>query len=460
MACKCSATCSKYRPGKRFLCGCVFTTVCSVVLTCLIMAGIYLNRDNISISPNNGHYLPGDTRLVNYSSLWCQGLTMSSNYGSASLYLDPETPTLSDENSLHHTNVTTTPQRNYWYSFYYHLHPNSSIFVQGCADYTSHIFIIEGQAAADAFARAVDNYDGTCCSVRSLEITTVCGYGNDAMNYTTLATEKYFIMIYAYTESTTATVSWSINRTEYSPSDTSESCSSSNDVPCTLDVPFQSNYTALLVKNMTEDANGLYLYPVSIHCESRPATMIIVTVVVFVAAMCAFTVASCVCVRCCCRRYFGGKKTGMRAPLLRGNLRPYDPDTTTGTTCTNYPKPDPVPATNYPHPNTGQVGNYPRPNPTLVNYPRPDPVPATNYPRPTSVNYSHPASAPVNNYPRPDPVSVNNYPHPNGVQVNNFPPPDPNPVVRNYYPASNPQVVVNQYPRGQAHPAMYQPQYL
>ena len=433
MACKCSATCSKYRPGKRFLCGCVFTTVCSVVLTCLIMAGIYFNRDNISISPNNDYYLPGDTRLVNYSSLWCQGLTMSSNYGSASLYLDPETPTLSDENSLHHTNVTTTPQRNYWYSFYYHLHPNSSIFVQGCADYMSRIFIIEGQAAADTFAKAVDNNDGTwltCCSVRSLEITTTCDYGNDTMNYTTLATERYFILIYANIENTTVTVSWSINRTEYSPSDTSESCSSSNDVPCTLDVPFQSNYTALLVSNMTEDANGLSIYSISIHCESRPAVLVIATVVVFIVAMCAFTVVSCVCVRCCCQRYFGGKKTGMRAPLLRGNLRPYDPDTTTGTTCTNYPRPDPVPSTNYPRPN------------------------------PTPVNYFHPASAPVNNYPRPDPVSVNNYPRPNDVQINNFPSPDPNPVVQNYYPAPNPQVVVNQYPRGQAHPAMYQPQYL
>ena len=455
MAWKCCA--SKYRPGKRFLRGCIFTTVCSVVLTCLTMAGIYLNRDNIiSISPNNGYYLPGDTWLVNYSSFWCQGLTMSSINGSASLYLDPETPTLSDENSLHHTNVTTTPQRNYWYSFYYHLHPNSSIFVQGCTDVTYDVVsisIIEGLADAEMFTRKVDI--GGCCSVQSVDVTTTCDLGNNTMSYTTLATEKYFIMIYASTESTTATVSWSINRTEYTPSNASESCSSTDDVPCTLDVPFLSNYTALLVKNMSEDANGLSLYPVSIHCESRPAALVIVTIVVFVAAMCAFTVVSCMCVQCCCRRYFGGKKTGKRAPLLRGNLRPYDPDTTTGTTCTNYPRPDPVPATNYPRPNTGQVGNYPRPNPTLVNYPRPYP-----HPNPTPVNYSHPASTPVNNYPRPDPVVVNNYPRPNSVQVNNFPSPDPNPVGRNYYPAPNPQVVINQYPRGQAHPAMFQPQYL
>ena len=390
---------------------------------------------------------------------------MSSINGSASLYLDPETPTLSEENSLHHTNVTTTPTVNFWYSFYYHLHPNSSIFVQGCTDVTYDVVsisIIEGLADAEMFTRKVDI--GGCCSVQSVDVTTTCDLGNNTMSYTTLATEKYFIMIYANNIiSTTVTVSWSINRTEYSPSDASESCSSTDDVPCTLDVPFLSNYTALLVKNMSEDANGLSLYPVSIHCESRPAALVIVTIVVFVAAMCAFTAVSCMCVRCCCRRYFGGKKTGKRAPLLRGNFRPYDPDTTTGTTCTNYPKPDPVPATNYPRPNTG---NYPRPNSTLVNYPRPDPVPTTNtgqvsnypHPNPTPINYSRPA--PVNNYPRPDPVAVNNYPHPNSVQVSNFPSPDPNPIVRNYYPAPNPQVVVNQYPRGQAHPAMFQPQYL
>ena len=465
MACKCCARGSKYRPGKRFLCGCIFTTLCSVALTCFTMAVIYFDRDNISVSPNNGYYLPGDTWLVNYSSFWCQGLTMSSINGSASLYMESEAPILSEQTSLHHSDVTTSPNDNYWYGFYYHLHANSSIFVQGCSSYDLfYILIIEGQAAADTFTSAVDNNGDwrSCCSIQSVEVTTVCDSGNNTMNYTTLATGKYFIMIYASTEFTTATVSWSINCTEYRPSDTSESCSSSDDVPCTLDVPFLSNYTALLVKNISEDANGLSLYPVSIHCESRPAALVIAMIVVSIAAMCAFTVVSCVCVRCCCQRYFSVEKTGMQAPLLGGNFRPYDPDTTTGTTCTNYPKPDPVPAT-----------NYPRPNPTLVNYPRPGPVPATNYPRPntgqvsnyprpnpTPVNYSHPASAPVNNYPRPGPVSVNNNPHPNSVQINNFPSPDPNPVVRNYYPAPYPQLVVNQYPRGQAHPAMYQPQYL
>ena len=64
MACK-----RKYRPGKRFLWGSVISCCCSVVVGLVACGGFFLFRNLIGVNPNNGFYLPGDSQLVDYSSV-------------------------------------------------------------------------------------------------------------------------------------------------------------------------------------------------------------------------------------------------------------------------------------------------------------------------------------------------------------------------------------------------------
>ena len=360
---------------------------------------------------------------------------MSAREG-ASLYLDPATPRLTNRNALDHTNTTQFSPGDSW-RWRYLLHPNSNITISTCtADITQdmYILIVQGQDELDSFDSETPSGDWEhCCSVRSVQITDECSDGSKTtVKYNTIATDTYFFVIYNsgdYVQSVNS--SWYIERTEYSPSDMAESCTSNSfNESCTLEVPFQSNYTGLLVKNMSEAVDGTNIFAANIFCELRTVTLVVVILAAFVVAM----FVSCVCVHVCCQKQcYSSKKSGAYTPLLSGAER-HAP-----TPVNNYPRPDPVP-----------VNNYPRPVP-VNNYPRPDPVPVNNYPQPV----------PVNNYPRPDPVPVNNYPQPDPVPFNNYPRPDPVPV--NNYPQFNnqhPQLIINNYPpraRGpnQLYPALH-----
>ena len=462
MACK-----KKYRPGKRFLCGSVVSCCLSVLVGLIACGGFFVFRNLVGVDPNNALYLPGDTKLVEYSSVICQGLTLSANKG-GSLYLDPATPRLTNRNTLDHVNMSRFKPHNYW-RWPYLLHPGSNITISACSlDYTDdlYIFIIQGQDEIDSFDSAIPSgYWQSCCSVRSKQITDECSDGsNTIVAYTTKATDTYSMLIYNSGDDVQfANFSFYIERTEYSPSDVSESCTSNSIYdPCTLAVPFHSNYTGLLVKNMSEEASGEYIFTANIYCKPRTATLVVVILAAFVIAVLVFGVISCVCAHVCCPKQCCSRKGGsIYTPLLNPGKPPTQvynyprPDPVN-----NYPQPDPVP--NYPRPDPVPVNNYPRPDPVPVNnYPRPDPVPVNNYPRPDPIpvnNYPRPDPVPVNNYPRPDPNPINNYPRPDPVPVNNYPRPDPVPVNNQH--AYGPQFMINNYPpraRGpnQIYPGMH-----
>ena len=413
---------TKLRPGKRFWCSCVFSTCCSAfiaVIVAAIVLGVHTSLLGVSIAPSpNNLYSPGDTQLIGYSSLYCEGLDMSAQKG-ASLYLVPGIPPLSDSDIVYYTPVIDKNPWN-WYNIF---HANSTITVQACVTTGTqpYIFIIKlGSGNAFNFLYitiplVTSTRWKTCCSVVEAQVMDNCGIGNTTIEYTVTETDIYYIFTYNSDGYTNTVLSWNITRTEYSVDSYSQplvNCSSNSiETKCTLPIPYLTDYRVLLINY--PGIVDVYAFTVSISCNPRPGPFVLVAFLTFLASLCVLMIIAYTCICCLCpvrknRQYSHLKGYKAYCPDDDNNnqIQPPNSPPTVG----NYRPPNFIPVREYPmlDPAPPVVNNYPPPNPTT--YPQPDPVSAANY------------------YPLPDPTPVQPRPY------NNYPPPDPTPIHNNYYP--------------------------
>ena len=439
---------TKLRPGKRSWCSCVFSTCCSTVIAVIVAAivlGVQTNLLGVSIAPKPTYfYSPGDTQLIGYSSLYCQGLDMSAHEG-ASLYLVPGVPQLSDSDIVYYTPVIDDNPWN-WYDI---LHADSTITVQACvttgSPLTSYVFIMKGRGNALNFLGitsppVTSTRWKTCCSVARAQVMDNCGIGNTTIEYTVTETDIYYVFTYDRDGYTNTVLSWNITRTEYSIDSYSQplvNCSSnSSETKCTLPIPYLTDYRVLLIKY--PGIVDLYGRRVSISCNPRPGPFVLVAFLTFLASLCVLMIIACACICCLCpvrknRQYSRLKGYKAYCPDDDNNdqVQSHNSPPTVG----NYRPPSFIPVREYPmlDPVAPVINNYPAPNPAppvINNYPAPDPVPIiNNYPPPNPTTYPQPDPVMAARYPPPDPTPVQPRPY-----NNNYPPPDPTPIHNNYYP--------------------------
>ena len=432
---------TKLRPGKRFWCSlgcsCVFSACCSAVIAVIVAAivlGVQTSLPGVSIAPSPSNlYSPGDTQLIGYSSLYCQGLNMSANNG-ASLYLVPGVPPLSDSDIVYYTPVINDNP----YGWYDILHANSTITLQACITPGTpltqpYIFIIKGPQNADNFLSHTGTGTSTrwktCCSVAEAQVMDNCSMGNTTIEYTVTETDIYYVFTYnsdGYSDGYNNTVlSWNITRTEYSIDSYSQqlvNCSSnSSETKCTLPIPYLTDYRVLLINY--PGIVDIYGHRVSISCNLRPGSFVLVAFLTFLASLCVLMIIVCTCICCLCpvrknRQYSHLKGYKAYCPDDDNNDQVQPPNSCQ--TVGNYCPPSVIPGRNYPMPD-------PAP-PVINNYPAPDPAPIINYPPPNPTTYPQPDPVMAARYPPPDPTPVQPRPY------NNYPPPDPTPIHNNYYP--------------------------
>ena len=401
---------TKLRPGKRFWCSCVFSACCSAVIAVIVAAIVFHVQTRllgVSIAPKSTYfYAPGDTQLIGYSSFYCQGLDMSANNG-ASLYLVPGVPPLSDSDVVYYTPVINDNPWN-WHNI---LHANSTITVQACVTTDTfhtttqpYIFIMKGRGNALNFINitspATSTRWKTCCSVARAQVVDNCGIGNTMIEYTVTETDIYYVFIYnsdGYTNTALSSVSWNITRTEYSVDSYSQplvNCSSNSiETKCTLPIPYLTDDKVLLIKY--PGIVDLYGRRVSISCNLRLGSFVMVTFLIFLASLCVVMIIAYACSCCLCP---------VRKNRQYSHLKAYCPDDDNN---------DQIQPPNSP-PTFIPVREYPMPDPApvIITYPPPNP---TTYPQPDPAYY----------YPLPDPTPVQLRPY-----NMNYPPPNPN----NYYP--------------------------
>ena len=91
--------------------------------------------------------LPGDTRIVPRSNVWCQGTELSSDKIATSatfLYLLRSMPTLSaSSNFTIAENNSIIAPREYLYGTY-HLHPGSYFSLTACVSSAAYFYVIKG----------------------------------------------------------------------------------------------------------------------------------------------------------------------------------------------------------------------------------------------------------------------------------------------------------------------------
>ena len=429
---------TKLRPGKRFWCSCMFSTCCSAVIAVIVAAiilGVQTNLLGVSIAPRPTYFFaPGDTQLIGFSSLYCEGLDMSAHEG-ASLYLVPGVPPLSNSDIVYYTPVINKNPFN-WYDI---LHAGSIITVQACVTTGSfltqpYIFIMKGRGNAVNFLGitsppVTSTRWKTCCSVARAQVVDTCGIGNTTIEYTVTETEVYYIFTYNSDGYTNTVLSWNITRTEYSVDSYSQplvNCSSnSTETKCTLPIPYLTDYRVLLIKY--PGIVDLYVRRVSISCNPRPGPFVMVAFLTFLASLCVLMIIACACICCLCP-----VKKNRRYSHLKG-YKAYCPDDDNVNNDQVQPPNSPPTVGNYRPPSFIPVREYPMSDPVapvISNYPAPDPAPViNNYPPPNPTTYPQPDPVMAARYPPPDPTPVQPRPY-----NNNYSPPDPTPIHNNYYP--------------------------
>ena len=234
-------------------------------------------------------FSPGDTRIVSYgSSFFCAGITLtdqSTSVGS-SLYLITDTPSLTDENNFTIVeNELAITDNNYRYWSYY-LYPNSEFTLELCTlpDSAGGVFyLIKGKTRFDEWVEepTTDIAVGFF-SIRSLP----CSEPKHRFTFRAKYEDDYYLVyfnnrLYPNLPFLQLNLTMSFHRFEYSIDDIDSvaNCSVATTGECTIAVPYNSNYRALIVTDIPENPDWEENVAVDWRCVDRAwafATVILV----------------------------------------------------------------------------------------------------------------------------------------------------------------------------------------
>ena len=260
-------------------------------------------------------YAPEETQLISVPSFFCQGVSLSeANNTDVTIYLVPEPPPLSTYKPLQ-LHKTERKLRYAWFQTYLHL--NSTISISACVPSGSFFY----QVYIFRSLQNIGNFLKDPNSVRNYYLTTkdvTQSCESDVQDngviiaYNASVGDNYAVgFIPTQLEfSLNATVLF--NRTEYSidqlngsfPNCTIHSSLSS----CDLGVPLGSTTNALVVAAEPPDWDNHYYTQVTVGCDSRALSYVIITVppvTVFLAMFIAGALGSAFTSKCGRNKYNG-----------------------------------------------------------------------------------------------------------------------------------------------------------
>lgn len=221
-----------------------------ILVTFIILLSVSLSvRYHDYDSNSDNAFAAGDTRILSYSSSFCDGLTLTGD-DSATLYLLRSTPPLSGPTNIFSTKFEpSNPPDSYKYLYYY-LYPGSKMEMTYCLSGSS------GWSGFFTFAliKGKSNFndwedDGSSShTLKQFTVESQCPSSKSFYYNFTSEDTYYFVFDNLGPNTFSLDASLVLNRTEYLPNEVSvyDSCDISFVDDCSVSVPYQSDYVALL----------------------------------------------------------------------------------------------------------------------------------------------------------------------------------------------------------------------
>ena len=330
---------------------------CLVSIGVIVVLSITLSIRFSFGNDNSAGYAPTDTRLVSYSSTFCEGLTLISETGhsqsTGKMYLLSETPQLNANESFSITEdiiISSYGDYQYW-NFY--LHPGSNFLLSVCynddsSGHFTYVYLIKGTKNFNIWK---DNADSDKSFHYFLLAASYSCSSNNKRTYSFNVAndnEYYFVFYSSHFSSDHVSVQIDFYRTKYTIPDSSvlDNCSLQLDgsSTCSIDTPYSPQRTALLVLDTTADPIQWDTnVDISVSCSTRawPYVVISLSIISFVVLLVVGVVMAIVCVR--------RHKKKKYAPLVDSNTSATSTTTTTTATVTATVF-DPKPQSNPPPP--------------------------------------------------------------------------------------------------------------
>lgn len=252
---------------------------------------------------SENYYAPGDTRIVSYNPAFCQSLTLKDTSSTdATLYLLKEKPALTGSD-----NFTITQQYNidpeYEHHLFYYLHQGSDVSGTMC--------LISGATGKFYLIKGTNNFNHWQDDKRSshalvyFDITAPCSSSSRTFAYSITSEDQYYFVFYnpSYSLSSVVDTTLTFNRALYqiaNQNDIVDSCKAGGRSlsTCTLDVPLQSNYTALIIVDSSAESMDDNI-SIDSSCGARVWMYVVITVVpvLFVLLCVIGAVVTCVLVK-------------------------------------------------------------------------------------------------------------------------------------------------------------------
>lgn len=269
-----------------------------MVVLIVVICSISIRYSGVQGGSEN-YYAPGDTRIVSYNPAFCQSLTLKDTSSTgATLYLLKEKPALTGSD-----NFTITQQYNILfgneYHLYYYLHQGSDVSGTMC--------LVSGATSKFYFIKGTNNFNRWQDDKRSshalvyFDIIAPCSSPRVFTHSITSEDQYYFVFYNPIYASSKVYTTLTFNRALYqiaNQNDIVDSCfTGGRSSTCTLDVPFQSNYTALIIVDSSESMDDNISIDTS--CGARVWMYAVITVVpvLFVVLCIIGTVVTCVLVK-------------------------------------------------------------------------------------------------------------------------------------------------------------------
>lgn len=252
------------------------TIIIAVVVTFIVIMIVLMVRftSNVNLSEDT-FYSPGDTRLIELNTLFCKKITLSESsfFTDANLFLltNEEIPSITDRNNFTITGefVIGNNEFQFWQ---YHLYRNSNVTISACIPSTQgtsttqgvSLFVIKGN----------DNYaswkvDGSSSHAYYHSVVDrVCNRTNsDAVglynvtNVTINEEDEWYVAFASFDVGLgNVSVELFFERFQYSTeslASISETCSTSSDGDCSLDVGFRSDRKYGLIVTSIPDIDDI-----------------------------------------------------------------------------------------------------------------------------------------------------------------------------------------------------------
>ena len=275
-----------------------------VVVTLIVLLSVSLSiryKDNNSNDDN--YFAPGDTRILSFSSRFCEGLRLSGDRG-ATLYLLEKKPPLSGPDNILKVQAPRVIDADSYRYLYYFLHRNSPVSLTYCLEndeFTALSFLlIKGKSNFDSWK---EDGEGSH-TVTNFDISNDCTGGKESFSYTVTSEDTYYF-VFDNTDldsSVTIQAEIELNRTEYLPRNVSirDSCSINGD-SCSVSVPYNSDYVALLEvgsDGIQPDDNVAFNW----SCKARVWIYVLIVLLPLLFVVVALCVVLVVCVYCARKR--------------------------------------------------------------------------------------------------------------------------------------------------------------